>query len=74
MSAGSFLSSKTLEQVHLGRTYGVIVLAVRRSNGVMEFNPQADVRLEAGDMLIAMGERPKLKELEGQLAAGQHQH
>jgi K+/H+ antiporter YhaU regulatory subunit KhtT len=50
------------------------VLAVRRRNGMMEFNPQADVRLEAGDMLIAMGERPKLKELEGQLAAGQPQH
>jgi voltage-gated potassium channel len=69
VSPGSFLSSKTLEQVHLGRTFGVIVLAVRRRNGTMEFNPQADVRLEAGDVLIAMGERPKLKQLEGELNA-----
>jgi len=65
---GSSLSSRTLEQASLGRTYGVIVLAVRRLSGTMEFNPQADVRLEAGDVLIAMGERQKLKHLETALA------
>jgi voltage-gated potassium channel len=67
VASGSFLSSKTLGEVHLGRTHGVIVLAVRRENGTMQFNPQADVRLEAGDVLIAMGERKKLKQLEGEL-------
>jgi voltage-gated potassium channel len=66
---GSALSSKTLEEVHVGRTYGVIVLAVRRQSGEMQFNPQADVRLEAGDVLIAMGERQKLKQLESHLSA-----
>ena len=66
---GSALSSKTLEEVHVGRTYGVIVLAVRRQSGEMQFNPQADVRLEAGDVLIAMGERQKLKQLESVLIA-----
>ena len=65
---GSSLSSRTLEQASLGRTYGVIVLAVRRLSGTLEFNPQADVRLEAGDVLIAMGERQKLKHLETALA------
>ena len=34
----------------------------------MQFNPQADVRLESGDVLIAMGERQKLKQLESELA------
>jgi hypothetical protein len=29
----------------------------------------ADVRLEAGDVLIAMGERPKLKQLDNELSA-----
>ena len=67
VAPGSFLSSKTLEEVHLGRTYGVIVLAVRRSSGTMEFNPPADVRLESGDVLITMGERQKLKQLETEL-------
>jgi voltage-gated potassium channel len=68
VAPGSFLSSKSLAETHLGRAYGVIVLAVRRQNGAMEFNPQPDVRLTAGDVLIAMGERQKLKQLESDLA------
>jgi len=64
----SFLATKTLDEVHLARTYGVIVLAVRRDNGAMQFNPQAHVRIEAGDVLIAMGERQKLKRLENALS------
>jgi voltage-gated potassium channel len=63
----SGLSSQTLEEARLGRTYGVIVLAVRRQSGAMQFNPQADLRLEAGDVLIAMGERQKLAQLENAL-------
>ena len=46
----------------------MIVLAVRRDNGAMQFNPQAHVRIEAGDVLIAMGERQKLKQLENALS------
>jgi voltage-gated potassium channel len=69
VASGSSLSSKTLEEAQLGRTYGVIVLAVRRQSGTMRFNPQADVRLEAGDVLIAMGERQKLKQLESELSS-----
>jgi voltage-gated potassium channel len=60
----SQLASRTLEELRLGSKYGVIVLAVQRNNGVMQFNPAADLRVEAGDVLIAMGERAKLKKLE----------
>jgi voltage-gated potassium channel len=67
VAAGSFLSAKTLEEARLGRNYGVIVLAVRRQSGTMQFNPQADVRLEAGDVLIAMGERQRLRQLTTEL-------
>jgi voltage-gated potassium channel len=69
VTPGSALSSKSLDEAQLGRTYSVIVLAVRRQNGVMQFNPQAHVRLEDGDVLIAMGERQKLKQLETVLGA-----
>jgi voltage-gated potassium channel len=69
VTPGSALSTKTLEEARLARNYGVIVLAVRRPDGMMQFNPQADVRLEAGDVLIAMGERQKLKQLETELKA-----
>jgi voltage-gated potassium channel len=68
IAPGSALSAQTLEEAHLGRSYGVIVLAVRRPSGQMQFNPAADVRLEAGDTLIAMGERHKLNLLERDLS------
>jgi voltage-gated potassium channel len=58
------LVKKTIEQLRLGSHYGVIILAVQHKNGVMQFNPPADLRIEAGDVMIAMGERTKLKRLE----------
>ena len=61
IGSSSPLVSKTLEQLRLGSKYGVIVLAVQRKDGVMQFNPAADLRVEEGDVLIAMGERTKLK-------------
>jgi voltage-gated potassium channel len=58
------LVSNTLSQLQLGSKYGVIVLAIQRASGVMEFNPPADLQIQANDLLIAMGERTKLKRLE----------
>jgi len=63
----SLLAGKTLEELRLGSAYGVIVLAVQRNTGTMQFNPAADLRIEAGDVLITMGERSKLKRLEQQM-------
>src|SRR5262249_19563198 len=48
IAGSSRLVSKSLEQLRLGSKYGVIVLAVQRNNGVMQFNPAADLRIEAG--------------------------
>lgn len=62
--APSFLNGQTLGQLRLGAEYGIIVLAVQHKDGVMQFNPPADQRIEAGDVLIAMGDRSKLKQLE----------
>ena len=64
IDSSSALVAKTLEQLRLGSQYGVIVLAVQHKSGVMQFNPPADLRIEAGDVLIAMGDRAKLKRLE----------
>jgi len=69
VAASSSLVSNTLEQLRLGSKYGVIILAVQRKNGSMQFNPAADMRIEAGDVLIAMGERTKLKRLEKENSA-----
>ena len=64
IDSASALVTKTLEQLRLGSQYGVIVLAVQHKSGIMQFNPPADLRIEVGDVLIAMGERTKLKRLE----------
>jgi len=48
----SAMVSNTLEQLRLSSKFGVIVLAVQRENGVMQFNPAADLRIEAGDVLV----------------------
>ena len=64
IDSSSALVAKTLEQLRLGSQYGVIILAVQHKSGVMQFNPPADLRIEAGDVLIAMGDRAKLKRLE----------
>ena len=61
------MASNTLEQLRLAKNYGVIVLAVQHKTGVKQFNPPADTSIEAGDVLIAMGERPKLKLLEQEI-------
>src|SRR5215467_2618125 len=63
----SSLAAQRLDEAHLGKKYGVIVLAVQRTNGVMQFNPPADLRMESGDVLIAMGDRQKLKRLEQEM-------
>jgi voltage-gated potassium channel len=67
IGASSSLIPNTLEQLRLGSKYGVIILAVQRKNSAMQFNPAADLRLEAGDVLIAMGERARLKRLEQEI-------
>jgi voltage-gated potassium channel len=70
IDGSSFLVSRTLEELRLGNKYGVIVLAIQRASGQMQFNPAADLRIQAGDVLITMGERAKLKHLEQEI--GRH--
>ena len=43
---------------------GVIVLAIRKADGEMLFNPPAERRISAGDHLIVMGEPEGLRKLE----------
>jgi voltage-gated potassium channel len=63
----SEFASKTLHQMQIRRDLGVIVLAIRKSDGRMLFNPPADSEVEGGDFLIAMGETANLQRLENML-------
>jgi voltage-gated potassium channel len=61
--ASSGLASKKLQQMQIRRDLGVIVLAIRKSDGRMLFNPPAEAEIEGGDYLIAMGETDNLNKL-----------
>lgn len=61
---------RTLAQMQVRRELGVIVLAIRKADGAMHFNPPADAVLEGGDFLIAMGEQDSLRHLESLLTPG----
>jgi len=64
---GCEMDGRSLRDMQLRRDIGVIVLAIRRAHGSMEFNPPADARIHAGDFLIVMGEPEPLRKLETML-------
>ena len=68
MGNTSEFASRTLEQMQLRRELGVIVLAIRKSDGRMLFNPPAEAEIEGGDYLVVMGESTNLAKLEQMLA------
>jgi voltage-gated potassium channel len=67
VSATCEFASKTLQQMQIRRDLGVIVLAIRKTDGRMLFNPPAEAEIEGGDFLIAMGESANLRRLEQML-------
>ncbi len=62
---GSALSGKTLEASGIGRDLGIIIVAVKKPDGTMQFNPTSRTVINPGDTLIALGDKLKLKALEG---------
>jgi voltage-gated potassium channel len=63
----SGFAGKTIETSRIRQERGVIILAIKRPQG-MHFNPAPDDRIEPGDFLIAMGEPGQLRQVE-QMAA-----
>jgi len=51
-----------LSLAHLRVGFGVIVLAVRRKAGQLDFNPEPEETVAAGDSVVAMGESGKIRD------------
>ena len=68
VSSNSKFAGRTLEQTSFRRDLGIIVLAIKKRDGKMQFNPPAEATVAAGDFLIVMGENPSLRKLEQLLA------
>jgi voltage-gated potassium channel len=63
IGGSSRFAGKTIESSRIRQDRGVIILAIKREQG-MRFNPAPDDRIEPGDFLIAMGEPSQLRQLE----------
>ena len=64
VSARSAFADSTIDQMQILDETGVIVLAIRKTDGKMVFNPPADSRIAVGDHLIVMGQEEGLQRLE----------
>lgn len=63
VTGSSVLAGKTIENSRIRQDCGVIILAIKRQQG-MRFNPASDEPIQAEDFLIAMGEPAQLRQLE----------
>jgi voltage-gated potassium channel len=69
VAKGGFADGQTLQESGIRESLGIIVIAIKKPNGEMIFNPLPDARLEAGDRLVLMGQSGNLRELERRLQA-----
>ncbi len=63
VAEGSPIHGKTLVESGLRKNYGVIIIAIKRQNGEMVFNPGADEMFYARDVIVVLGKATKLKEM-----------
>lgn len=61
---GSALAGTQIRETGIRRDLGIIVVAVRRADQTMVFNPPPELALAVGDTLITLGHREQLERLE----------
>ena len=54
------LAGQTLRDADIGRRTGVMVMAIKRADGRVEFPPSGDKPLEPGDSIVLLGRRASL--------------
>ncbi len=61
---GSYYAGKNLIDTDIRRELNLIIIAIKKKDGQMVFNPGPATIIDGGDTLIAMGEQNNLGELE----------
>jgi voltage-gated potassium channel len=64
LKAGSRLGGASLKDSPIKSELGIIVVAVKKPDGKMLYNPTPETVLETGDVLITLGRRENLDRLE----------
>jgi len=65
---GNPLIGKTLRDANIGRRTGVIVIAIKRADGRVEFPPSGDEAFRSGDSIVVLGGPTNLEQLRRELA------
>jgi voltage-gated potassium channel len=65
---GSKLNGINLMDSKIRQEMNVIIVAIRKRDGNMTFNPSSHTRIVAGDTLIALGHTSELRRLRAILA------
>lgn len=60
--AGDGLEGRSLRDADIGRRTGVMVIAIKRASGSVEFPPPGDESLRAGDSVILLGRTEQLQQ------------
>ena len=58
------LANQTIVDAGIRQKFGVIIVGIKRSGGVMDFNPAPDAIMRAGDELVVLGRTDSIKALE----------
>jgi len=69
ISTSSRLASQTILDATLRQRFGVIVIGIQRQDRRMEFNPEPETPILAGDKLVVLGRPDSLKRLEAEAAS-----
>lgn len=63
IDAASLYAGKQLKDTNLMKELSLIVVAIRRQDGEIEFHPNGDSLIDEGDMLIVIGKAESVKHL-----------
>jgi len=64
IAKGAALDGQSVLRANLRQRYGVIVVGIQRQDRRMEFNPDPETVMHAGDKLVVLGRPDSLKRLE----------
>jgi len=65
---GTLFVGRSIKDANLRQDFGVIVVAIKRKAGHMEFNPPPEAMIAANDQLVVLGSTDQLKALEAAAA------
>jgi voltage-gated potassium channel len=69
VASGSSLATRSVLEANLRQRFGIIVVAIQREDHRMEFNPEPETTIRAGDKLVVLGRPESLKQLELEAAS-----